>query len=151
MSENEPSPPLNENATTVESNFHKIFNSSRNTLTQSITEWLPSLIDQPTNPPFKRDALFVDEFSRIAGLLVIVVILSTIIISSVSFVFGGIIEGATVVGTTVMRIIRLSLSIIIAVFLISLIYHPVAYISGVKISKRKKLSLRQIFLQLCIL
>jgi len=129
----------------VESRLKKIFDSSRNFLASALSEWLPSLIDQPTNPPFVKKAIFNDEIARIARLIVMAVLLSVIIIGSFKLVYNNISESAAIISQTILDVIKLSLCVIIAVFLVSLVYFPIAALSGVKISQNKKLSLRQVF------
>jgi hypothetical protein len=115
-------------------------------LSTAAKEWLPSLLDQPTAPPFEYDASFDNEFSRSSRLTVIVIVITSILLGSLSLFTHGVDVTITV---------KYAFTIIAVAFLVALVYKPFAFICGVRISprneedlpsvsSRKRLSLHQI-------
>lgn len=103
-------------------------------------EWLPSLVDQPTNPPFQHNAAFNDEFQRVARLLVFVIVLSGMVVGSLSLLLENV---------ATLSVVRLAIRALIIGFVIAICYQPFAFIFGVKVARRrnsppKVVSLRQI-------
>lgn len=103
-------------------------------------EWLPSLIDQPTTPPFIYRASFKDEFQRISRLIVFVIILSGLILGSLNLIFENL---------AALALVKLALKVLVLGFIVAICYQPFAYLVGVRIAaspKRPKsaLTLRQI-------
>ncbi len=110
----------------VSSIFSKI-NLSSKFFIMAAKEWLPSLLKQPTQPPFEYDASFDNEISRSARLIVIVIIISSLILGGVKLVSGRV---------DVTNTVRYAFGIIVIAILIALIYKPVAFVCGIRICPR---------------
>ncbi|MDX6304443.1 MAG: hypothetical protein QOI77_1412 [Blastocatellia bacterium] len=101
-------------------------------------EWLSSLVNQPTEPPFRYDAQFDNEFVRVMRLVVMVVILTGIVVGS---------ERLFVDKGTPKLVISLALKVLIGAFLAAIVYGLFAFACGVRVweEKRKNLTRGQIF------
>lgn len=91
------------------------------------SEWLPSLLDQPTQPPFEYNASFGDEFGRTSRLIVFVLLISGILVGGVNLLSGQI---------NVTDTLRSAFGVIAIAVIIALVYKPFAYISGVRLRPR---------------
>jgi hypothetical protein len=121
-----------------------LFSSISSFLSLAAKEWLPSLLDQPTTPPFRHDAPFNNEVSRISRLLAIVVIISGVLLGSLDLL-------AKDVNAT--SSIKAALMILAVAVVLGIIYKPFTKICGVCIfppsgadqgvPAEKSLSLRQ--------
>lgn len=109
-------------------NLSTLINSSAAFVTLAAREWLLSLTDQPTDPPFQYKASFDDESERIARLIVVVIILSGVILGAWHFIFDK---------TATLGIFSTALKIICGAFILALIYKPIAYAFGIPISLRQ--------------
>lgn len=103
-------------------------------------EWLPSLIDQPTTPPFVYRAPFKDEFQRISRLIVFVIMLSGLILGSLNLILQNL---------AALALVKLALKVLVLGLIVAICYQPFAYLVGVRVAaspKRPKtaLTLRQI-------
>ena len=97
-------------------------------ITLAMTDWLEFLLDQPKSPLFEQNRLFEDESSRVARLLVAVVMLSGVVLGTSQLVLD---KEATV------SLARTALGILCAAILIALFYKPIANAVGVRISLRQ--------------
>jgi hypothetical protein len=87
------------------------------------SEWLPSLLDQPTRPPFGYNTQFDDEIGRASRLIVFVLVIALLVKG------GDLIRGQLDVGGT----LKEAFGLFIIAVIIALVYKPFAYICGVRI------------------
>jgi len=101
-------------------------------------EWLGSLVNQPTDPPFSYNAQFGNEFVRVMRLVVMVVILTGIVVGS---------ERLFIDKTAPKLVIGLAMKVLIGAFLAAIVYGLFAFVCGVRVweEKRKRLTRGQIF------
>lgn len=119
----------------------RLYHGSTGFLAQAGKEWFNSLINQPTDPPFRYDARFDNEFVRALHLVVAVIVLTALVI-------GG--AGLITNKTAALSIAAWAMWVLIGTFLLSLIYGIFAFVCGVRLSEgeRKRISKVQIFFSL---
>jgi len=100
-------------------------------------EWLSSLLSQPADPPFSFDATFPDGPVRIMRLVVMSVILTGLVVLSERFLSKN----------TPTLVLSLAIEVVIATFLLAIVYAVFAVICGVRVyqTTRRRLTLGQIF------
>jgi len=100
-------------------------------------EWLSSLLSQPADPPFSFDATFPDGPVRIMRLVVMSVILTGLVVLSERFLSR----------STPTLVLSLAIEVVIATFLLAIVYAVFAVICGVSVyqTTRRRLTLGQIF------
>lgn len=100
-------------------------------------EWLGSLLSQPADPPFCFDATFPDGPVRIMRLVVMSVILTGLVVLSERFLSK----------STPTLVLSLAIEVVIATFLLAIVYAVFAVICGVRVyqTTRRRLTLGQIF------
>lgn len=101
-------------------------------------EWMSSLVNQPTEPPFRYDSQFDNEFVRVMRMVVMVVILTGIVVGS---------ERLFIDKAAPKLVISLALKVLIGAFLAAIVYGLFAFACGVRVweEKRKRLTRGQIF------
>lgn len=99
------------------------FQSIASFLSLAAKEWLPSLLDQPTSPPFRHDAPFDNEAVRVSRLLAVVVIISTVLLGGLDLLAAG---DVNVAGS-----IRTALVILVVAVVLGLVYKPFTRLCGV--------------------
>lgn len=113
-------------------------------ITLTTKEWIYSLLYQPTDPPFRLNADFKDELSRVVRLIVAVLTIGTALVGGLN-IFNPNID--------MMGVVRDSITVFIVAILLSLIFLPAFYVSGVRIHvtgedgnvARKHLGIGQVF------
>ena len=103
-------------------------------------EWLPSLVDQPTSPPFSFNALFKDEFQRVARLIAFVIVLSVLILGSMNLL---------IANFATFEVVKNALRVLAMALILAICYQPIAFISQIRVAAsgkrpKKPLTLRQI-------
>src|SRR5712671_4721799 len=119
------------------SKLSSVFNGATAFMGLAGKEWLSSLVNQPTEPPFRYDAQFDNEFVRVMRLVVMVVILTGIVVGS---------ERLFLDKGTPRLVIGLALKVLIGAFLAAIVYGLFAFACGVRVweKKRKRLTRGQI-------
>src|SRR5215213_768410 len=86
MSEIVQPPPPGENQEPAVSSgtLKKILTGTVGIVALAATEWLPSLLDQPTKPPFSYNAQFQNQFQRSARLIVFTLFISGVIVGGLN-------------------------------------------------------------------
>src|ERR1700730_12780744 len=92
-------------------------------LKTALKEWVPSLLDQPAQPPFELNAQFRDESGRVARLITVALIVSIATVGGLS-ILGGF---------DVRALLTQAFTVIIACFLVAFAYRPFAYLCGVRL------------------
>ena len=115
-----------------------IFNAASGFMALAAKEWLSSLVNQPTEPPFSFNAKFDNELVRVVRLVVMVVLLTGIVVGS---------ERLLVAKTAPTLVVALAMKVLIGAFLAAIVYSIFAFFCGVRVweEKRKRLTTQQIF------
>jgi hypothetical protein len=118
--------------------FSSIFNAATGFMSLAAKEWLGSLVNQPTEPPFGYNAKFDNELVRVVRLVVMVVLLTGIVVGS---------ERLLVAKTAPTLVVALAMKVLIAAFLAAIVYSIFAFFCGVRVweTQRKRLTTQQIF------
>lgn len=134
-----------EEVKSVESTAPSMIRVAADYTTLMIKEWINSLLNQPTTPPFAFNADFRDELGRVVRLIIVVLTISGVIVGTANL-FSKSVSLENVSG---------ALTILIAGLLLTLVYTPFFYICGVRISfppgqepeagKHRPMSIGQIF------
>lgn len=120
------------------STIASIFNSATGFMSLAAKEWLSSLVNQPTEPPFGYNARFDNELVRVVRLVVMVVLLTGIVVGS---------ERLLAAKTAPTLVVALAMKVLIAAFLAAIVYSIFAFFCGVRVweTTRKRLTTQQIF------
>jgi len=124
------------------SNATSLINSTASFVSQASKEWFDFLIDQPVKPPFRFNASFRNEYPRVVRLVVVVVVFSAAILGGAEYFFREV---------AALSVVRLTMMILLAAFVATIIYLPIAYVFGVRVKtpgKKKPLSPRQVLFSL---
>lgn len=97
-------------------------------ITEATGEWLQSLLNQPTKPPFAFNADFESELARTVRLVVAVLCISGILVGTLDFFKGQIDASKTVA--------EILIVFIVAIF-IALIYKPFFFLAWVRIRPKR--------------
>lgn len=125
--ENNPNPV--DTSEVSESRIQKLRNFLSRNITLTTKEWIYSLLNQPTSPPFKFNADFNDELGRVVRLIAAVLTISGILVGGVVFLTGNAVE---------IRVFQYAITIFIIAVLVALVYLPFFYICGVRIYPQNK-------------
>ena len=123
-----PAPGENEQATITWRTVFKPVTATAKVLAIGATEWLPSLIDQPTEPPFIHNAPFQNEFQRSARLIVFTLFVSGIVIGGFELY-----DKTQILTDT----LRDAFGLFVTTIIIALVYKPFSYLTGVRICPEK--------------
>jgi hypothetical protein len=116
--------PSDSGGTTWTTSILKATTSSAKFLGTAASEWLPFLLDQPTQPPFAYNAQFSEEFGRASRLIVFVLVIAGLVVGGINLL-----SGRTMIAGT----LKEAFGLFIIAVIISLVYKPFAYITGVRI------------------
>lgn len=113
-------------------------------ITLTTKEWIYSLLYQPTDPPFRLNADFKDELSRVVRLIVAVLTIGAALVGGLN-IFNANVD--------MMGVVRDSITVFIVAILLSLVFLPAFYVSGVRIAVagdegnagQRRLSIGQVF------
>ena len=100
------------------STIASIFNSATGFMSLAAKEWLSSLVNQPTEPPFGYNARFDNELVRVVRLVVMVVLLTGIVVGS---------ERLLAAKTAPTLVVALAMKVLIAAFLAAIVYSIFAF------------------------
>lgn len=140
----------------IDRNWLSTFRSTSNLIGQFITqtaqEWLYSLLNQPTTPPFKYNADFNNELGRVVRLIVAVLFISSVLLGGVNLLSKEIVLS---LNEHLITTLKTTLTIFIIAVIIALIYTPILFICGVRIcsqntdseshTEKKPLKVGQVF------
>jgi len=120
------------------SKISALFSSATDFMRLAGREWLASLINQPTDPPFSYDAKFPEESVRIMRLVVMVILLTGLVVGS---------ERLLSPKTTPTLVLGLAVKVVIGAFLAAIVYTVFAFVCGVRVweQQRKRLTIGQVF------
>ena len=118
--------PSNSGSTAWTTSILKAITSSAKFLGTAASEWLPFLLDQPAEPPFAYNAQFSEEFGRASRLVVFVLVIAGLVVGGIN-----ILSGRTMIAGT----LKEAFGLFIIAVIISLVYKPFAYITGVRIQR----------------
>lgn len=126
------------------SKFQLAANASGQFIALTSKEWLFSLLNQPTVPPFKFDADFNGELNRVVRLIVAVLTISGVLVGGVNLLVGKFDPTET---------FKYAIIVFVTAIFITLIYTPFFWVFGVrkipKTAKNKKelrpLTIAQVF------